>query len=854
MKTYVLDTNILLSNPEALFSFEENEVILPSAVVEELDNKKRGREYINANAREVARKIYALKQNCSTTLFDGVDLGNGGKLYVAQANPQVEIEFPSMWDENKKDNDILKTCLYLQSIKENDVILVTKDVFLSIKADFLKIKNEDYKTDSVADLSEQYTGQMEITLFNDDFLSYCKEGSIETSKAFIIEATDDSYKENFDFTLYPNQFLIIHNANQYSSTKLGKVSKDGKNIVKLVYENEYPFGVTPRNASQKFMQEALMSPVKDCPLVIIKGPAGTAKTFYSLAVALERLYNNNNNDGEKFRKALVCRPYQLMDEEIGFLPGTEKEKIAPLFRGCYDNLEVLVDSDKESRLEDEEELQGKVTDIFDRKLIDFQSVGYLRGRSIESQIVIVDECFTGDTFVLGSDDVGYSMEHLYNLYQNGEHLPQLITYNEKENIFENKPIVNVVDKGLQQVYKFRFANRIIKCTKNHPFLTLHGWKKAQDLELDDVVITTNSIKAQTNKLLNDDQYQIMLGSYLGDGHISKVGTHRYRMREAHTEAQKDYITWKASMFQTTPWEVKPSKDSWSPNMLYRFQINTFVIPNEFPDGKKGHIPQWVIDDIDYRAIAIWYMDDGSTARHCDYLSISTHSFDLDSVQRLSKKLMDLGIQNNIRTFPGKGKSLEQYNVIYIPKAGADVLIPNIIPYMHESMMYKVRNRKKKIVYLWDNEYQQQGAVVLAAKEILDVRERVYDIEVADNHNFAVIGTGTRQRGYFHKIYKNYEKKKLSGLIVHNCQNLTPKQAKAIVTRAGEGTKVILLGDCKQIDNQYLSSNNNGLSYLAETMKGSPLMAVITTDESDIVRSPLAKEAIKYLESDEQFYI
>ena len=390
-KTYVLDTNILLSNPESLFNFEDNEVVLPEAVLEELDDKKRGNEYINVNAREVARKLYSLKQRTNKTLFDGVDLDNGGRLFIQPLNElKNKVEFPSTWSDQKRDNDILKTCLYLKEKREK-VILVTKDIFLGIKADDLGIENEDYKTDTVVNVDEQYTGQLEICLHEDDFNKYCKDGIIDISNAFVIETTENEYIENYNFICYPNQFLIIHNSMQYSNTKLGKISRDKKFITRLIYEKEHPFGVTARNATQKFMQEALMTSVKDCPLVVIKGPAGTAKTFYTLAVALERLYENHNNDNEKFRKILICRPNQLMDEEIGFLPGTEQEKINPLMRGIYDNLEVLIDSDKDSRCSYEELLQDKVQEIFDRGIVQMQSVGYLRGRSIENQIIYIDE-------------------------------------------------------------------------------------------------------------------------------------------------------------------------------------------------------------------------------------------------------------------------------------------------------------------------------------------------------------------------------------------------------------------------------------------------------------------------------
>ena len=405
-KTYVLDTNVLLSNPEALFSFEENEVVIPEAVLEELDNKKTAREQIGMNAREVARKLYSLKDSCSN-LFDGIQLQSGGMLYIESAdNNKGDVELPSTWDSKKRDNDILKTCKALIE-KGKNVTLVTKDIFLGIKADALEIPNEDFRTDSVVSVSEQYKGILDIVVNDDDFESYLDNGYIDIAKTYVIEHTDDTYNEVYEYEHYPNEYVILHRASNYGkSTALGKISRNGQTVDKLKFANEHPFGVTPRNAEQVFMQEALMTSVKEAPLVIIKGPAGTAKTFYSLACGLEYIYEEPTRayayknskkthksvlTDDKFRKILVCRPNQTMEEDIGCLPGTEKEKISPLMRPIYDNLEVLVVSDKEARCEDEEALEDRVQEIFDRKLIDTQAVGYLRGRSIESHWVIIDE-------------------------------------------------------------------------------------------------------------------------------------------------------------------------------------------------------------------------------------------------------------------------------------------------------------------------------------------------------------------------------------------------------------------------------------------------------------------------------
>lgn len=388
-KTFVLDTNVLLHNPQAIFTFDDNDIVIPESVIEELDNFKRGNEQRNINAREVARILYKLKNSSSATLFDGIDIGNGGKIYIRP--PMDDVNIPNTWDTKKKDNEILKTCLSLMK-NDSHVVLVTKDIFLGIKADDLNIKNEDYYTDAVVDIDSQYTGKTDLWLYEDEFLKYSKNRELDINSFFKVICTDDHYDETNELDIHPNEFIVVHSSRNYKSTLLGRVSADKKYIHQLFYANEHPFGVTPRNVSQIFMQEALMDSVRNTPLVVIKGPAGTAKTFYSLAVGLERVYEGNINKGEKFRKILLCRPNKLMDDDIGYLPGTEKEKIEPLFRGCFDNLCVLVDSDSDKRFDNESELQGKVDDIISRNLIDMQAIGYLRGRSIEKQWAIVDEC------------------------------------------------------------------------------------------------------------------------------------------------------------------------------------------------------------------------------------------------------------------------------------------------------------------------------------------------------------------------------------------------------------------------------------------------------------------------------
>lgn len=196
----------------------------------------------------------------------------------------------------------------------------------------------------------------------------------------------DRQGESYVPELVENQFVILKADQSAKKTHLGRVEKGV--IKKLEYRKSSPYGITPRNAGQYFLQEALMQPAEKAPLVIVKGMAGTSKTFYSLAVGLEKLLNHPTGE---YRRILICRPNAQFDDDIGFLPGDEQEKISPLMRPIIDNLEQLIDSSEEERYDDEEELRGKVEEIFARGLVRAEALNYIRGRSIVKTYLIIDE-------------------------------------------------------------------------------------------------------------------------------------------------------------------------------------------------------------------------------------------------------------------------------------------------------------------------------------------------------------------------------------------------------------------------------------------------------------------------------
>lgn len=375
-KTYVVDTNVLIQSPNAIECFEENQVIIPLAVIEELDGLKNAEGNQGACARSVIRKLENYRQHGD--LIKGIELDSGGTLRIEKNF--VDITLPSDLPEKKMDNRILKVCKGLA--EENDkVILVTKDILLRIKAQILGIQAEDYTTEQVVSEYSQYTGRSEVYVEEEAFKGFKKNG---IAPEHIYQVDEEGKRLAVELTV--NEFLILKADQSNKKTQLGRF--DGEKVVPLSYKKSRPYGVKPRNAGQYFLQEALMKSAKKVPLVIVKGMAGTAKTFYSLAVGLEKMLNSEKKE---YRKILVSRPNVQFDNEIGFLPGTEQEKISPLMRPIIDNLEQLIDSDETEQYEDKLALSGKIEEVFERGIIVAEAMNFIRGRSFVQNYLIIDE-------------------------------------------------------------------------------------------------------------------------------------------------------------------------------------------------------------------------------------------------------------------------------------------------------------------------------------------------------------------------------------------------------------------------------------------------------------------------------
>lgn len=378
-KTYVLDTNVLVQAPHALWSFENNDIVLPIVALEELDGLKKAEGEKGANARQAIRFLEQLRQ--MGDLSRGVELPGGGVLRL-ELNC-VDIRLPEGMKNDSPDNRILKVCKGLEE-KSIPNILVTKDIVARIKAQMMGLRAEDFTTEQVPEPQRQYTGRAEVYVSDEKLQQFKDIGLLpedlyrigEDGRAKAIEPVE-------------NQFFILHSDVCEKKTLLGKY-KNGR-VVPLTYAKAQPYGVKPRNAGQYFLQEALMTDAEEAPLVIIKGMAGTAKTFYTMAVGLSKVLESSPPE---YRKILVCRSNAQFDREIGFLPGTEQEKISPLLRPVMDNLEVLLNQEEKSEgnfLTDEKELRGKIDYLFDAGIVTAEAINFIRGRSISHTWLVIDE-------------------------------------------------------------------------------------------------------------------------------------------------------------------------------------------------------------------------------------------------------------------------------------------------------------------------------------------------------------------------------------------------------------------------------------------------------------------------------
>ncbi len=359
-KIFVLDTNVLLHDPEALFKFEDNDVIIPITVIEEIDRFKKDQNETGRNARHISRILDGMRINRGLT--EGVELETGGMLRVEIYRADYLKKLPPELQVDRGDNRILAVAMKLQETCDCKVVFVTKDTNLRIKSDALELPAEDYESDKVS-IEDLYPGASHVELEKDVIDRFYGQGYLDLPGEY-----------------YPNHCLTLVDKSNPSHTALGRYNKALQQVVPLIrIPKEGVWGIHSRNREQQFALDMLMN--DDIQLVTLVGKAGTGKTLLAIAAGLLKVADEN-----LYNRLLVSRPVFPMGKDLGFLPGDIEEKLAPWMQPIFDNVELLL-----GNVEDHGKRKRGYKELVDMGFLEIEALTYIRGRSIPRQFLIVDE-------------------------------------------------------------------------------------------------------------------------------------------------------------------------------------------------------------------------------------------------------------------------------------------------------------------------------------------------------------------------------------------------------------------------------------------------------------------------------
>jgi PhoH-like ATPase len=360
-KNYVLDTNVLLHDPRAFFRFEDNNVIIPIHVLEEIDRFKKELSERGRNARLVSRYMDGLRAN-GGSLAEGCTLEHGGTLRVAMGDGHIGA---TQSGSALMDTRILNVALKVaKNTPELRTIFVTQDVNLRVRADVLGLKSQDFEADKIS-IDELYAGHLELDV------------PAEQVDAFFDAGEGDPPET--DPPLYPNQFVMLRAETNPSHTALSRYDEQSGKLKAVQRQRKPAWGIRPRNKEQQYALDLLLN--DQIKLVTLVGKAGTGKTLLAIASGLQRTVEDKT-----YQKLLVSRPIFPLGRDIGYLPGTVEDKLNPWMQPIYDNIELLMGITGEDRRKG----RGH-QELLDMGYIEIEPLTYIRGRSIPNQFILVDE-------------------------------------------------------------------------------------------------------------------------------------------------------------------------------------------------------------------------------------------------------------------------------------------------------------------------------------------------------------------------------------------------------------------------------------------------------------------------------
>ena len=356
MKKFVLDTNVILTDPNCIYKFEENEIYIPLIVVEEVDRHKKGHEEKARNARAFTREVDSLRE--SGNLAQGVTLRTGGKLFITtpqHVEPMSGLPMGVPHGLNLTINDDL----ILYSAFQLGATVVTRDLNVRLKADALNIPSEDFEAAKVKIQDDKvFSGHRTMMFSYEDMLTFRTSNLLPNTE------------------LLPNEYVIMREEGNERNSALGRYSKRAGGIVPLIAPKAGVWGIHPKNAEQRFAVDALLN--DEIQLVSLIGKAGTGKTLLAVACGLEKTLGE-----QKYHRMLISRPIVPMGKDIGYLPGDINEKLNPYMQPIFDNLDFLFSGHSGNT--------NEWNSLADDGLIKVEALTYIRGRSIPMQYMIVDE-------------------------------------------------------------------------------------------------------------------------------------------------------------------------------------------------------------------------------------------------------------------------------------------------------------------------------------------------------------------------------------------------------------------------------------------------------------------------------
>jgi len=362
-KFYVLDTSAYLTDYRVIYSYGINDIIVPLIVLEELDNCKKRANGVGVNARSIIRILDDLRTRGN--FQKGIRIRKGSGLIYTKS-PDLN-ELPTGYSSRIPDHQIIATALTIKKEFPNrKVIVVSNDINLRIKCDAIGVNAESYKPENVVkDRTELYNGFIKI-LVDDQIIDRFYAGE----EIFLSDAVDKKPK------LYPNQFVMLVSSSNEKKTAITKFINEQIPFRKVPeYKEEDGWGITPKNKEQNFALDLLLDP--NIPIVSLIGKAGSGKTLCAIAAGLQQVMGKDAT----YNRLIVSRPVMPMGKDLGYLPGTMEEKMAPWLAPIQDNLRFLFGDDNLMLYE-----------YMQKKIIEIEALTYIRGRSIQKAFIVVDEC------------------------------------------------------------------------------------------------------------------------------------------------------------------------------------------------------------------------------------------------------------------------------------------------------------------------------------------------------------------------------------------------------------------------------------------------------------------------------